>query len=114
MTTRKTTIAGREVSLAYCYATEIAFHKYTGVSIDSFKADDPEHVLYVIIASILAWCQANGTEADVRDEDIIYRAKPKELVDTLTAIFDLRREWYDVPSDDAKKDKEPEEREKKD
>lgn len=114
MTTKKTTIAGKEVTLAYCYATEIAFRKYTGVSIDSFNAEDPEHVLYIIIASILAWCQANGTESDVKDEDIIYRAKPKELVDTLTVIFDLRREWYEIPAEDAKKDKEPEEREKKD
>lgn len=114
MTTRKTTIAGREVTLAYCYATEIAFRKYTGVSIDNFNAEDPEHVLYIILAAILAWCQANGTDTEVRDEDIIYRARPKELVDALTVIFDLRREWYEIPDGEEQKEEKAEERQKKD
>lgn len=112
MTIRKTTITGKEVTLAYCYATEIAFRKYTGVSIDNFNAEDPEHVLYIILAAIIAWSQAEGTDTEVKDEDIIYRAKPKEIVDTLTIIFDLRREWYEIPADEV--EEKTDDQEKKD
>ena len=97
MTTKKITIAGREVTLAYCYATEIAFRKYTGVSIDKFDAQNPEHILYMIISSIISWSQSRGEEPAIKADELMYNAKPQEFIDTLTEIFKLRAEWYDVP-----------------
>lgn len=98
MTTKTITIAGKEVTLAYCYATEIAFRKYTGESIDKFDAMNPEHVLYLIISAIVAWSQAKGEEPAIKDDELMYDTKPKELIDALTEIFKLRAEWYDVPT----------------
>ena len=111
MTTKNITIAGKEVTLAYCYATEIAFRKYTDVSIDSFDATNPEHVLYLILAAIMAWCQSKGEEPPIKDEEIMFSAKPKELVDALTSIFKLRSEWYYIP--DAEKAESEKETDKK-
>ena len=105
MTTKKITIAGREVTLAYCYATEIAFRKYTGVSIDKFDAQNPEHILYMIISSIIAWSQSRGEEPAIKDEELMYNAKPQELIDTLTEIFKLRAEWYEVPAGEPEDEK---------
>lgn len=109
MTTKTITIAGKEVKVAYCYATEIAFTKYTGTGIDKFDANDPEHVLYLIIAAIIAYSQSIGEEPAVRDEDLMYNSKPKELVDALAVIFRLRAEWYEVPAEpeDEEKGDEP-------
>lgn len=105
MTKKTINIAGKHVDVAYCYATEIAFRKYTGESIDKFNAENPEHVLYIILAAIIAWSQANGTEPEVKDDDLIYNTKPKELVEALTAIFELRREWYEVPAGEPEDEK---------
>ena len=109
MTTRKITIAGKEVTLAYCYATEIAFRKYTGVAIDQFDAQNPEHVLYIIISAIIAWSQSRGEEPAIKDDELMYNAKPQELIDTLTEIFKLRAEWYEVPAGEPQEEKTDEE-----
>lgn len=98
MTTKTINIAGKEVTLAYCYATEIGFRKYTGESIDNFDANNPEHVLYLIISSIVAWSQSKGVEPVIKDEELMYEAKPSELVAALTEIFKLRAEWYEIPA----------------
>ena len=101
MITKNITIAGKEVTLAYCYATEIAFRKYTDVSIDSFDATNPEHVLYLILAATMAWCQSKGDEPSIKDEEIMFSAKPKEIVDALTAIFEMRKVWYYIPDSET-------------
>ena len=106
MITKNITIAGKEVTLAYCYATEIAFRKYTDVSIDSFDATNPEHVLYLILATIMAWCQSKGEQPTIKDEEIMFSAKPKEIVDALTAIFEMRKEWYYIPDPETPDTKE--------
>ena len=98
MTTKTINIAGKEVTLAYCYATEIAFRKYTGDSIDKFDAKNPEHILYLILSAIVAWSQAKGDEPVIKDDELMYNAKPKELIDALTEIFRLHAEWYEVPA----------------
>ena len=114
MTTKTITIAGKEVTLAYCYATEIAFRKYTGESIDKFDATNPEHVLYIIISAIIAWSQSKGEEPAIKDDELMYNTKPKELIDALTEIFHLRAEWYEVPAgepdDDEGDDKQADEK----
>lgn len=90
-------IAGEEVNVAYCYATEIAFRKYTNMSIEQFDAQNPEHVLYFVISAIVAWSQYKGEEPAIKDEQLMYNAKPKELVEALSVIFKLRMKWYDIP-----------------
>lgn len=108
MTSKEITIAGKAVSVAYCYATEIAFHKYTGKSVDEFDATDPDHVSYLIISAILSYYQSRDEEPPVRDGDIMYDARPKEIINAMTAIFKLRAEWYEVPADEPKDEgKEP-------
>ena len=104
MTKKTINIAGKEVTLAYCYATEIAFSKYTGDSIDKFDAANPEHVLYLILSAIVAWSQAKGDEPVIKDDELMYNAKPKELIDALTEIFKLRAEWYEVPAGEPDED----------
>ena len=97
MTTRKITIAGKEVTLAYCCATEIAFYKYTHATIAEFDRSNPEHILYIILACIIAWSQFKGEEPAVKDEDLMYNVNSKELVAILNTVFELCSEWYDMP-----------------
>jgi len=102
MTQKNVTLAGKEVTVAYCFATEIGFKKYTGKSLEEFDATDPEHSTYLILAAILAYYQSRDEEPPVKDEDIIYNASPKEIVSTLATIFKMRAEWYELPFGEPK------------
>ena len=82
--------------IAYCFATEIAFRKFTGAN--------PEHIIYIILAAIASYYQSEGKDAPVKDEGLLYHAKPKEMIDALNEVLKLRAEWYELP----KGKKEPE------
>jgi hypothetical protein len=94
-------IAGKEVTVAWCYATEIAFMKYTGNDINNFDATNPEHIVYMILAALMAYYQSKNEEPPVKDENLMYEAKPQEIVDALKVIFDLRNQWYEVSDNDV-------------
>ena len=108
MTTKTINIAGKEVTLAYCYATEIAFARYTGVSIDKFDASNPEHILYLIISATISWSESQGKEPAIKDEDLMYKTKPKELVTAVGEILKLRSEWYEIPISEPEEEEEKE------
>jgi hypothetical protein len=55
MTTKTIKIANKEVTLAYCYATEIAFQRYTGTGLENFDATNSEHVVYLVLSAVLAY-----------------------------------------------------------
>ena len=40
----------------------------------------------------------------MKDEGLLYHAKPKEMIDALNEVLKLRAEWYELP----KGEKEPE------
>lgn len=100
MSKEKITINGKEVGVAYCYATEIAFTRYTGVSVDEFDTKNPEHHIYIILAAIMAYNGAEGLDTTIRDTDLMYNARPAEIIEALRVIFELRAEWYALPAGD--------------
>lgn len=100
MNKEKITINGQEVGVAYCYATEIAFYKYTGVCVDEFDTKNPEHHIYIILAAIMAYNGAEGLDTTIRDTDLMYNARPAEIIEALRVIFEIRNEWYAVPTGD--------------
>ena len=104
MTKKIINLCGKETGIAYCYATEIAFKKYTGEYVDQFDAQNPEHTLYIILAAIFSYYQALGEEAMVKDEDLMYNATPQDLVNALTEVFNLRAEWYQAEPEPEKEE----------
>ena len=106
MKKKEITLCGKQVIIAYCFATEIAFHDYTGVGFDKFDPMNPEHVIYTVIAAILSYYKSEGQEMPVNDTDMMYHATPTELTTALTEIFELRKEWYDIPKGAERNDEE--------
>ena len=110
----KIKIAGKDVNVAWCYATEIAFHNYTGLPVEKFNINDPTHVLYLIIASVFAYYNATGAELPIEDADIMNDATPPEIAGASLKVTDLQKEWIKEPeSDDSQKEDAGEENEKK-
>ena len=118
MTTKTITIAGKEVTLAYCYATEIGYKLLSDEDINAYMADamealkenrmpDIRKTIYVIIAAIKAYIEWQEETPAVTDRDLMYKATPLELGTALGTIIQLRADFYKVPSDEPK-DEQPE------
>ena len=107
MKQKEITLCGKQIIIAYCFATEIAFSKYTGVGFDKFDPANPEHVIYTILASTLSYYDAEKQEMPVKDTDLMYHATPTELTNALMEIFELRKAWYEIPAGAEKKDEHP-------
>lgn len=103
MTSKEITIGEKKARVAYCYAVELMFKKYTGEVIENFDASNPEQVMYLVLSAIIAYSSAKDIEQDVKDEDIMYNAQPRQLIDAVKAIVELRMDWYKDAEDKKKK-----------
>lgn len=110
----KIIITGKEVGVAYCYATEIAYNDFTGEEFTSlFAAVDggennvkPKKILFAILSAIIAYAQAHGEEVAVNEDDLMYRATPQEIINAFSAVLDLAVKWYRISDGDSKAEKE--------
>ena len=115
MTTKTIKIVNKEVTLAYCYATEIVFRRYTGTGLENFDATNSEHVVSLILSAVLVYNEATKKapeDAPIKDTDLKYEAKPTDLVLALATVFELRKQWYEVPDGDTAEKAEEEDKEK--
>ena len=109
MLTKEVTLCGKTVTLAYCYATEIAYKDLSDENMTDYikeavaciqQETDPDvkHTIYAIIACMLAYYQSRGEECPLKDTDLMNDAKPIELGTAIIAVISLRQEFYHVPS----------------
>ena len=112
MTKKEITICGKQVTLAYCYATEIGYKNLAGEDITDFaqeavkaiqseKSPDIEKVIYAIIASMMAFYE-DADKMPVKDADIMKDATPLEVGTALGTILGLRGEFYNIPNGEPK------------
>lgn len=100
-----------EVGLAYCFATEIAYRDLSGEDLTDFMQEaavainsdtprmpDIKKSIYAILAAVMAYSQATGKEAAVKDTDLMNHATPQELGMALGTVIGLRAEFYHVPA----------------
>lgn len=109
------TICGKEVKMIYCAATENGYedlsNKSIGVFVPEFGKDEEGNDIIVkqaeahigdfvmlAIAGIIAYYAKNNQGVPVKTEEIIYESRPAERNELITAIVELRNEWYKVPS----------------
>ena len=91
------TICGKEVKLRYCAATETGFEQLAGKSIGNIDFNSQEDLLRLSVAAIIAAYQREGQEAPIESKDILFDAKPTEIIELFKAVFELRAAWYNVP-----------------
>lgn len=109
MKQKEITIAGKKVTLAYCYATEISYRDFTGedfqkiiVNLNTAGEDDPKKLIYAILSCALAYYNSKGEECPLIDEDLLYRAKPEDIVTAFAAVMELHNAWYKIPKGEPK------------
>ena len=117
MITKEITLCSKQVTLAYCYATEIAYKNMTNEdmfdyakkaveAIQNQRDPDIEKTIYAIIACMMAYYE-DADKAPVKDSEIMKDATPVEIGTAMLTILSMRSEFYHVPKD------EPEEKSEK-
>lgn len=106
MKTKEITLCGKQVTVAYCYATEIAFGNFTGLCIDDLNPLNPNHHIYLILSAINAYNLSKDIKQDILDYDIMYNAKPEEIINAFKTVLELKCEWYEIPLVEKKLDEE--------
>ena len=110
--TKEIKIAGKKVKIAYCYATEIAFHDLTGKDFATFlrtsveeQNASPKEIMCSILAGIMAYYQSAEKESPITDKDLMFNASNEEITEAFKEIVVLFTEWYRLPTDEEPKEK---------
>lgn len=114
MKTKNITICGKDVTLAYCYGTEISYKMLSDEDINDFvqeviaalnaepqRMPDIKKSVLLIIAAAMAYAESKGEKCPVADKDLMYHATPDELGTAIGTVIALRMEFYHVPTDEA-------------
>lgn len=104
------TLAGKPVTLGYCYATEIAYKDLSGENIadiiqetiDCINAQparmpDVKRSIYLVLAAIMAYYQSKDEETSIKDTDLMNETTPLELGTALGTIINLWVQFYNIP-----------------
>ena len=124
METKTTTINGKQVTLCYCYGTEINYAKYTNgenASVfiqetakkldalskgDATAQPDVEKCIYLILAAAIAYSTSIGEkEPPITADDLMFTSDPTELYTALAQIVLLYGSFYKLLPGDEPKDK---------
>lgn len=115
MLQKKITIAGKEVTLGYSFATEIIYKGYTAEDVSAYineavtcmdsetpRMPDVKKSICLILAAAIAYAQSINQDADIKDTDLMNDATPKELATAIAEIIMLWRQFYTLPLGEKK------------
>jgi hypothetical protein len=120
MITKEITLCGKQVTLAYCYATEISYKILSDEDIISFGKEiaqkiqheqmpDIRKTIYLILASMQSYYESlpagqdgQKPQSPVTDKELMYECTPQEIGQALGTILGLRGQFYHVPADEPK------------
>lgn len=109
------TLAGKPVTLGYCYATEIAYKDLSGEDIAAIinetiqavdakpaRMPDTKHSIYLVLAAVMAYYQSQDEDAPIKDTDLMNDTTPLELGKALGTIINLWAQFYNIPKGEPK------------
>lgn len=120
MTEKIVNMCGKEVGLAYCFATEIAFKNlsdgditdFMGEAVESIQKNrmpDVKRTIHLVLAAHTAYTEGHSIqELTIKDIDLMIEAKPEEVATALGTIINLRAQFYHVPAGEKEDKKESE------
>ena len=116
MKKKEITLAGKKVTVAYCYATEIAYKDLSGQDIADFmgeigealadnKMPDTKKSIFLLVAAIMSYYETKKEDAPISDAQIMTDATPLEMGAAIGAVLNLRSEFYALPEGEPKEKK---------
>lgn len=109
------TLAGKPVTLGYCYATEIAYKDLSGEDIAAIinetiqavdaqpaRMPDTKRSIYLVLAAVMAYYQSQDEDAPIKDIDLMNDTTPLELGKAIGTIINLWAQFYNIPKGEPK------------
>lgn len=120
MIKKEITLCGKQVTLAYCFATEIGykilaeeectdFIKEVFASIESNRMPDTKKSIMLIIAAATAYAEFKGEDVPIDNKDIMYNASSVEIGNAIGVLVSMYVEFYKMPA--GEEEKKPDEQE---
>ena len=117
MITKEITICSKQVTLAYCYATEISYKTLSDEDIINFNQEIVEKIqheqmpdirktIFLILASLMSYYESKDEQCPITDKELMYECMPQEIGMALGTILGLREQFYHVPKDEIKDEQE--------
>ena len=107
MITKEITICGKQVTLAYCYATEISYKLLAEEELSPFlnnvreaiaqkkeEIPDARKTLFAILAAANAYYESEHDECPISDKELMYDATPDETGGALGNLLLAWAEFY--------------------
>lgn len=104
------TLAGKPVTMGYCYATEIAYKDMSGEDIAAIinetiaainakpaRMPDAKRSIYLVLAAVMAYYQSKDEDAPIKDTDLMNDITPLELATALGTVVSLWSQFYNIP-----------------
>ena len=129
MIQKEITICGKQVTLAYCFGTEISYkllaeqectdfvrEVLAGLAQETPKMPDTRKSIYLIMSAMTAYYESNGEKNPIEDKELIFHATPDDIGLAVGTIARMYIDFYKIPIGEPE-DKKPanaEEAEKKD
>ena len=129
MIQKEITILGKQVTLAYCFGTEISYkllaeqectdfvrEVLAGLAQETPKMPDTRKSIYLIMSAMTAFYESNGEKNPIEDKELIFHATPDDIGLAVGTIARMYIDFYKIPIGEPE-DKKPanaEEAEKKD
>lgn len=117
MKQKEITIAGKQVKVGYCFATEISFKELTDDNITNFmqecsqllekgKMPDIKKSICLILAAVLSYYQSKDEEPPIDDKVLMYECNAEEIGKALGIVIGLCFEFYRLPKGEPQDKKE--------
>lgn len=104
------TLAGKPVTLGYCYATEIAYKDLSGediadiiqetiaaVNAQPARMPNAKRSIHLVMAAVIAYYQSKDEDAPIKGTDLMNDTTPLELGKALGTIINLWAQFYNIP-----------------
>lgn len=113
MITKEITLLGKQITLAYCFGTEISyklladeectdFIKEVIIGLNDKKEPDRRKSIYLIMSAMTAYYESQNQENPIEDKELIFHATPDELGLAVGTIAGLYIEFYKIPVGEPK------------
>ena len=125
MIQKEINIMGKQVTLAYCYGTEISYKLLADEECTDFIAEvlkclqenrmpDSRKAIYLIMSAMTAFYESQNQKNPIEDKELIFHASPEDIGLAIGTIAALYIEFYKIPVGEPEDKKPSEESEKKD
>ena len=115
MIKKEITICGKQVTLAYCFATEISYKVISDEEITDFVQETVKSVqdgrmpntrksIFAILAAASAYYESINKESPITDKELMFDSTSTELATAIGTVIALRAEFYHVPKDEQEEE----------